>query len=142
MNKKQTIQPLTLEDLLLAFRRKIMESMRKDDLHHGLTISQFEVLRSIGSQGSQTMKEIAASLKITPPSATVLIEEMEKKKLVIRENHPTDRRIVSIRLTKKSQDIFSRVYLSKKKIIDDMLSKLSAKDKKNLERIISIIISK
>ena len=141
MNKKQTIQPLTLEDLLLAFRRKIMESLKKDDLHHGLTLSQFEVLRLIGTKNSQTMKEIASALKITPPSATVLVEEMEKKNVITREKHLTDRRIVSIRLTKKSQELFSRVYISKKTIIDDMLSKLSSKDKKDLERIISIIIS-
>lgn len=133
---------MPLEDLLLAFRRKIMEGMRKDKLHQELTISQVEVLRSIGMEGSQTMKDIAKSLQITPPSATSLIEEMEKKGLVKREKHVTDRRIVSIRLTKKSQTLFSRVCLQKKAIIDSMLSKLSAGEKKTLEKIIGIIISK
>ena len=141
MNKKQNTSTPPLEDLLLSFRRKIMESMRKDGVHHGLTLSQFEVLRLLSSSGERTMKEIAVFLKITPPSASSLIEDMEKKRLIKREYNSVDRRIIKIKLTKKSQDIFSRVYLNKKKIIDDMLSKLSAKDKKTLERIIKIIIS-
>ena len=141
MNKKVPHQRISLEDLILAFRRKILEIMSKDAFHQGMTISQSEVLRLVGT-GSQTMKYIADALNITPPSATALVEEMEKKGLVLRKKDPTDRRVVSIVLTKKSQGLFKKVCESKKAVMNEMLSKLSEKDKKTFERIISIIISK
>jgi DNA-binding MarR family transcriptional regulator len=141
MNKKQTSQP-ALEDLLLALRRKIIESMRKDDLSHNLTLSQSEALRMIGVEEAKTMKDIAKALNITPPSATALIEEMERKELIVREKNIQDRRIVSIRLTKKAQKLFSQVCLRKKLILNRMLKKLSGQDRKTFERIIGIIISK
>ena len=145
MNKKQNTKQIpqpSIEDLMLALRRKIIESMRSDDLSRELTMSQFEALRIIGVEGTKTMKDIAEELHITPPSATALIEEMERKGLVAREKDARDRRIVSIRLSKKALDLFTRVCDRKKAIMDRMLQKLSVQDKKTLERIIGTIISK
>ena len=140
--QKKNIQPPAIEDLLLAFRRKIIESMKKDDLSSELTLSQFEALRIIGTEQAKTMKDIAHSLNITPPSATALVEEMQMKGLIAREKDPHDRRIVSVRLTKKAQDLFKNVCEHKREIMNRMLRKLTPQDKKTLERIIGIIISK
>lgn len=121
-----------------------METMRKDGLHQELTIAQSEALRMLGTRDPEgtTMRDIADGLKITPPSATALIEEMEKKKMILREKHPTDRRIVFIRLTKKSRDLLARVCERKRRILDEMFAKISEKDRQSLERIIRSIITK
>jgi DNA-binding MarR family transcriptional regulator len=145
MNNKKTITHTSspaLEDLLFALRRKVIDSMRKDALSYELTLSQSEALRIIGTHEPQTMKSIADALKITPPSTTALIEEMERKGLVVREKDAHDRRVVSIRLSAKAQRLFSRVCVHKKAVVNRMFKKLSAQDRKTLERIIGIIISK
>lgn len=141
MNKKKPVQP-TLEDLLLALRRKIVECMRADTLVGGLTVAQSEALRIIGSSETVTMKEIASSLKITPPSVTSMIEDMEKKGLVERIPDTNDRRVVCAQLTTKAKRSYREITARKKAIIDRMLLKLTPSDKRSLERIISIIISK
>jgi DNA-binding MarR family transcriptional regulator len=131
-----------LEDLLLTLRRKIVDSCRKEGIPLNLTFSQVEILRFIGIDGAKTMKSIAEYLKITPPSVTDMIAPMEKKGVVKRIEDPHDRRVVTIILTKKAKSIYELTQKRKEQILRDMLSRLSATDKKTLERIISILVSK
>lgn len=130
-----------LGDLLLIFRRNILESIRKEGFKHDLTFSQAEVLCFIGPSGKETMKNIAGYLKISPPSATEIVAEMDKKGLVKRKNDKNDRRVVFIVLTDMAKKLF--VLLSKRKdiILKKMISKLNEKDCKSLERIIRILIA-
>ena len=55
-----------LGDLLLLFRRNIMEKVKKEGLNQDLTFPQMEILHFIGIYGEKTMKSIAEYLKITP----------------------------------------------------------------------------
>jgi DNA-binding MarR family transcriptional regulator len=129
-----------LVDLLLILRRNIFEDIKKEGLKYDLTFSQVEVLHFIGPSGKKTMKNIADYLKITPPSATEIITEMEKKGLVKKKNNKKDRRIVFITLSVMAKKIF--ILSSKRKVVilNKMISKLNKEDSKNLERIIQILI--
>ena len=100
-----------------------------------------EVLDFIGLSGKETMKNIADYLKITPPSATEIVAEMEKKHLVKRINDKKDRRIVFITLTSMAKKLSVSLCKRKEFILEKMLSKLSEKDHKNFERIIRILIT-
>jgi len=130
----------SLGDLLLIFRRKILESVKREGVKHDLTLSQVEILNFIGLSGKKTMKDIADYLKITPPSTTTIIEEMERKGLVERIKDEKDRRIAFIVLSKKTKKIFTSICKQKELIFKEMISKLNNKDQKILERIIKILI--
>jgi MarR family 2-MHQ and catechol resistance regulon transcriptional repressor len=131
----------SLGDLLLIFRRKILESVKKEGLKNDLTLSQVEILHFIGHSGKKTMKNIADYLKITPPSATLMVEEMEKKGLVKRVNDKVDHRVVWITLSTKTKKTFASICKRKELIFKEMILKLSQKEQKDLERIIKIIIN-
>jgi len=131
----------SLGDLLLVLRRNIIEAIRKEGLKHDLTFSQVEVLYFIGPSGKATMKSIAEYLKITPPSATEIVYEMEKKGLIKRKNDKNDRRVVYIAFTPTSKRLFNSITKRKELVLKKMISKLNMKDKINLERIIRILIS-
>ncbi len=131
---------VTLEDLILTFRRKIIDVCRREGLPYDLTLSQAEIVRYIGMTGHVPMKDIAEHLKITPPSATVAIAELEKKGVVMRVSDKNDRRIVSISLTKKAEKIYHSMQKHKETVLKEMLSRLNEADKKTLERIITILI--
>jgi DNA-binding MarR family transcriptional regulator len=131
-----------LGDLLLIFRRNILESIRKEGFKHDLTFSQVEVLRFIGLNGRETMRAISLYLKIAPPSATEIITEMEKRGLVKRQSDKNDRRVVFITLTDASKKLFVSLSNRKDALLKKMISKLNEKDRKHLERIIRILIAK
>ncbi len=130
-----------LGDLLFLFRRNIRESIRKEGLKHELTFSQVEVLSFVGPNGKETMKSIADYLKITPPSATVIVAELEKKGLVKRQGNKADRRVIFIVPTEISRKLFTSLSKRKDAIFKKMITKLNEKDKNNLERIIRILIT-
>ncbi len=131
-----------LADLLLIFRRNILESLRKEGFKNDLTFCQVEVLRFVSPYGKKTMKEIADYLKITPPSVTEIICEMEYHGLVLRKGSPDDRRVVFIELSRSAKKLY--VSLSKRKdlVLKKMIGKLSKADHDNLERIIRILVAK
>ena len=130
-----------LGDLLLIFRRKIVEVLRREGLKQELTFSQVEILHFIGPTGKKTMKSIADYLRITPPSVTAIIQEMEEKKLIKRVNEKKDKRVVLIILTDMAKRRYVSISKKKEKILTTMVSKLSQKDRKAFERIIRIITS-
>ena len=131
----------SLPDLLLILRRNILESLRKEGLKHDLTFSQVEILCFIGPAGKKTMKNIADYLKITPPSTTEIITEMEKKSLVKRKNDKDDRRVVFITLTNMAKKTFVSLSKQKDVVLKKMISKLNKSDHQTLERIIRILIT-
>ena len=131
-NKEQN-----LGDLLLLLRRNIIESVRKEGLKEDLTFSQLEILHFIGIDGEKTMKSIADYLKITPPSVTELIKEMERKNIVRRIMGEVDRRVVSIKLTDSARKNYISISKNKEAILNQIVSKLNNKDKKELVKIIN-----
>ena len=132
----------SLGDLLLLLRRNIVEAIRQAGFNHDLTFSQIEVLNFIGIKGKETMRNIADYLKITPPSTTEIVSEMEKRGLIKRESNKDDRRVVYIVLTPTAKKLFVSASKRKEVILKKMIHKLNIKDQKNLERIIKIIIKK
>jgi DNA-binding MarR family transcriptional regulator len=138
--KHKTKEESSLLDLLLVFRRSILEHIRKEGLKCDLTFSQAEVLDFIRHSGKETMKSIADYLKITPPSATEIVKEMEKRGLIKRIDDEKDRRIVSIVLTPAAEKLFVSLHKRKEFILKKMLSRLNKKDCESFERIIRVLI--
>lgn len=130
----------SLCELLLGFRRKIIESAKKHSLKDELTFSQLETLWFVGFHGKRSMEAIAGFLKITPPSATSMIAKMEEKGLVIREHDSSDRRIIHISLTARTKKQINAIRRQKERLFEKLVSKLSQKDRKDLGRIIRILI--
>ena len=128
-----------ISELLLAFRRKINDSTKKAHFGEELTFSQMETLMFIGPDGLKTMESIAAYLKIAPPSATSVIEKMEKKGLVVRKKDKADRRIVHIELSARAKKQIVTMWKQKEKILDSIVSKLTKTDKNHFIRIMRIL---
>jgi DNA-binding MarR family transcriptional regulator len=137
-----TKEKSSLGDLMLILRRKIKESLKKAGFEHDLTFSQVEVLHFVGPTGKKTMKNIADFLKITPPSATEIVAEMEKKDLIKRLSDKNDRRVVFIVLSPLAKKLFTSLHKRKELILNKIFSKLNKKDHENFERIIRILIKK
>jgi len=131
----------SLGDLILILRRKIMESLKAAGFEHDLTFSQVEVLHFIGPKGKETMKSIADFLKITPPSATEIVADMEKKGLIKRQSDKKDRRVVFIVLSPLAKKLFVSLCKRKELVLKKIFSKLNKKDHENFERIIKILIT-
>ncbi len=129
----------SLEEVLFAFRRKFVEVMRQEAASLRCPLSQIDALSFIAEKGNPSMKDIALHLKITPPSVTVLIESMQKKKLITRTGNAADRRTIRVALTPIALKLLKSFHERKFALLTKMFSKLRATERKQLIKILTIV---
>ena len=91
-------------------------AMKKIDKHlnqkleaHGVSIPQSFILYSLLEQDGSTLKEIGNKTLIDSSSMTVLVDKLEKDKLVERKLDSQDRRAIRVFITEKGLLIAEKV---------------------------------
>lgn len=65
----------------------------------GIEPRHFGLLRAVARSDGQTQRAIGDSLNLHPNRMVALVDELERKRLVRRRRHPTDRRAHALVLT-------------------------------------------
>jgi len=76
----------------------------------GLTNSQFGVLEVLYHKGPLCQRDIGRKILKTSGNMTTVIDNLEKRKLVIREPDPADRRRVAVNLTPAGFDLIDAIF--------------------------------
>jgi DNA-binding MarR family transcriptional regulator len=120
---------LRIQDLVLdnARRREVADAL-------GISFARARALRRIARR-PMSMGEVAATLAVDPPNATVVVDDLENLGLVERRPHPSDRRTRLVEATTKGRALARRA--------DEILatppptlSELSDEDLAELRRIL------
>ncbi len=94
-----------------------------------LTVSQADVLFTLGNTDGLTFKEIGKQTLITKGTLTGVIDRMERKNLLKRVNKIDDRRCTNVTLTAKGVRLFSQVFPRQIKYIKQRFDQLNPNDK-------------
>ena len=70
----------------------------------GLPFSRIRVLRRL-AKGPMTVKQVAAAATMDAPAATVAVNDLEDRGLVVRTTEPTNRRCKVVSLTDAGRDM-------------------------------------
>jgi len=107
---KEPFLPLVraLAEAYQAFERFDTGLLRE----HGLTGAQADVVFTLGNTEGMTLTELGRRTLITKGTLTGVVDRLEGKGLVGREDHHSDRRCFLVRLTPKGDDLFQRVFPS------------------------------
>ncbi len=119
-----------------AYTRKIWSEMERA----GTTPARARLLMVLQCRGSCKMSEIGAHLEVTPRSVTKLVDSLESEGLVVREQHPEDRRATLIRLTTQGMLVCKESALANHSAIAKLYEQLSAADRQHLSRILHKLI--
>ena len=106
-----------------------------------LPSAQCETLWLISERERPSMRDIARHFKISAPSATSLASELARGGYLVRTSDAKDRRQVRLILTPKGRKTLRGVMERRKKVLESVLSVLSARDRADLARILSNIVS-
>ena len=74
----------------------------------GLPFSRIRILRRLARR-PMTVKEIARAATIDAPAATVAVNDLESRGLVVRETDPTNRRCKVVSLTAAGRDMVGTI---------------------------------
>ena len=98
----------------------------------GLTNSQFGVLEALYHLGPLCQQEIGNKILKTSGNMTMVIDNLEKRDLVVREKDPHDRRYLQIHLTHQGNDLISKVFPRHARIAESVFTVLDAHEQEQL----------
>jgi MarR family transcriptional regulator, 2-MHQ and catechol-resistance regulon repressor len=90
--------------------RAMLAKAEESKRNVGLGDSDFRVLEALLQEGPLPVNVIGEKVELTTGSITTAIDRMEAKWLVIRRNHPEDRRVRLVELTAKGRRLIEKAY--------------------------------
>jgi DNA-binding MarR family transcriptional regulator len=103
---------------------------------YGLRPVDFSVMSVIAHNPGITSRQLCSSLDILPPNFVALLSTLEKRELVRRTPHPSDRRAMSLHLTVPGQKLMRDAEKTAAQLEIDASSKLSTTERKTLIRLL------
>ncbi|MFN7160097.1 MAG: MarR family winged helix-turn-helix transcriptional regulator [Candidatus Gracilibacteria bacterium] len=108
----------------------------KSDLEH-LTMQQFQAILFVQCKKRVSMREVAEEMKVTPATATSLVEKLVRKGLLKRIILPENRRSVYITLSEHAEQHFEQMMEKKLYALSKVFSKMTEKDREDLLRVLT-----
>ncbi len=115
------------ESVSIRLNRKLAEA--------NLTVSQFGILEALYHLGPQNQKRLGEKILKSGGNITLVIDNLVKNNLVVRNQDPSDRRAVIIELTNEGKKYIKKIFPEHLERIMEEFSVLSEKEKKDLARI-------
>ena len=91
----------------------------------GLTYSQFGVLEALLHLGPLCQRELGSKILKSSGNITMVIDNLEKRDLVVRQRDQKDRRYVTIHLTSEGKQLIEKVLPAHVACITQELNRLS-----------------
>jgi len=121
------VDRLDLVQQVLGLRTELYRSLRpaREWLEIDLTTSQLKVLFLLYSADCASMGQLAASLAVTLSTVTGIVDRLVEHQMVMREEDPSDRRLVVCRLTRDGAAIAERLNHAGNSRLAEVLDRLS-----------------
>jgi len=126
---------------LIGRVRAVMLSRLDTELQtFGITGMQFAILKNVADGTAGTAADLCRLLHYDNGSMTRLLDRLEEKGLMRRERSKDDRRVVSLRITGAGRTVLPRLRDSAARVIQRMLTGLSAGDVNDLQGLLERMI--
>lgn len=103
--------------------------------HAELSQQEVRLIEHLRLAGPQKMKDISEYLGVAVNTVTHIVDNAERKNLVVRERSPQDRRVVHVQLTEIGQSVGDASALAKRELLRAMLQRLPDSEQEILVRL-------
>jgi MarR family 2-MHQ and catechol resistance regulon transcriptional repressor len=117
---------------LNATHYDIVEQAKHDLEGHGLTPTEFMVLRNLHLRGALTLGDVGSCAQLTSGSTTYVIDKLEQRGLLARRPCDRDRRVIHTQLTSEGEALMRKVIPEHEAFLDRITGILSAAEKQVL----------
>ena len=97
-------------------------------LNHDLSLSQFSVLEALFHLGPLTQKQLGEKILKSKGNLTMVIDNLEKRGLAVRERSLKDRRNIHVNITPKGRDLMAQILPGHVEGIEKVFSVLSEEE--------------
>lgn len=102
----------------------------------GLRPVDFSVLTLIAHNPGITSRQLCAALDILPPNLVGMIKSLDKRGLIERRPHPTDRRAQGLHLSPAGKKLQKSAQATATRLESDVASRLSAEELATLKSLL------
>ncbi|MEI5906486.1 MarR family transcriptional regulator [Bacillus spongiae] len=121
--------------LFLVLRKAsqaVFANAGRDMINKGITHEQFMILELIYNKGPHPIQKISEKFSIPSGSITYVVDKLEKKGFIKREQSPRDRRASNVVLTQKGQELFDEIFPSHVEAISKNFASIANEEKQFL----------
>ncbi|MEM0900371.1 MAG: MarR family transcriptional regulator [Pseudomonadota bacterium] len=118
--------------LINEISRKVRNETAAELRRHNLYPGQENLLGLLAAEGALTPSAIATSLGVRPPTITKTISRLEGQGFVEKTSSNTDRRQVTISLTKQGEKVIKAMNKVTRKVEKSTVTALKKKERKQL----------
>jgi MarR family 2-MHQ and catechol resistance regulon transcriptional repressor len=129
---KHQLDSLKLYIKMIRASDAVSEKMHRHLSDDNLTPSQFGVLEALLHLGPMCQKDIGQKILKTSGNITLVIDNLEKRELVVRVKDPEDRRKFTIELTKEGRELIEIVFPRHAEISNKVFQVLDDNEKETL----------
>jgi MarR family transcriptional regulator, 2-MHQ and catechol-resistance regulon repressor len=122
MERKCINQPFLL---LMQTSKAIQDRIRDEMSKYKLSITEFSVLEVLFYQGKQTIQQIGNRILISSGSMTYVIDKLEQKGIIKRNDCSEDRRVIHITLTAEGMEILENIMPKYQDMVDSIFGDLT-----------------
>jgi DNA-binding MarR family transcriptional regulator len=105
-----------------------------------LTLEQLHLLKNLSCDQGMTQRQIGEIAGKTPANMTRILDRMESKSLVKRQNDPNDRRAVQVFLTEAGKEITEKVFGVFELFSADLVNGITEKEQDIIKKSLKLII--
>jgi len=128
-NKTNKINAIDLFLALQRTYRAVLARVEQSKKKAGLGDSDFRVLEILMDRGASPVNAVGDLIGLTTGSITTAVDRMESKWLVVRKNHPNDRRIRLVELTSKGRKVIEKASTQYAVDMEDAIGCLSREER-------------
>lgn len=139
MERKCTNQPFLL---LMQTSKAIQERIRDDMSQKKLSITEFSVLEVLYYQGKQTIQQIGNRILISSGSMTYVIDKLEQKGIIKRNDCREDRRVIHITLTAEGLELMEKIMPNYQDMADSFFGDLTGDESQLLVSFLNKVINR
>ena len=136
--------PVAIVTRLVRLRRHLDAGLQHVFDRYDLTAADFTVivsLRRAGAPFTRPQAELMAQLGLTSGTMSVRVDRLVSRGVVVRQDHPDDRRIQLIRLTDEGLRLFDEIAPAHLANEDRLLSALAPADRDQLAGLLRLLLA-
>jgi len=132
----------TFENAIEQLMRLSMHDFWRYVKSQGLSMPQMMALRQIHYRGDCNISGISDELGITSAASSQLLERLVQQGLVIRSEHPQDRRNKQLALSEKGQRLLQESMQARQRWVHTLLERLNDEERQKVHEALQILIKK
>ncbi|MCX6237119.1 MAG: MarR family transcriptional regulator [Bacteroidia bacterium] len=123
-----------------AYMGRMEEEAKEQYNFKELTLTQMHYLEMISERENPNLTELAAAMKLTKPTITVLVDKLIEKELVYKVQSDADRRNTHLHLTERGKLINQMHEYAHRRMAEEIEKKIDTDEMGQLTRLLEKIM--